>query len=148
MKFCDEAFTCQSSFPATAGETFAQDFGASASACYADDASYDMPAVVETEITAGKIHYDGVAAAACVAGMTFPACAAFWTDGPTAPASCDTALVGTIADGGACIVDYDCSSVTSICVTTTHKCGPDTMARSSDVGRFGHAGLWSVSDAK
>ena len=85
QKFCDEAFTCQASFPATAGETFADDFGASASECYADDAAYDMPDVVETEITAGKIHFDASAAASCIAGLTFPACTTFWTNGADVP---------------------------------------------------------------
>ena len=114
QKFCDEAFTCQASFPTDQGVTFADAFGASASECYADDAAYDMPDVVESEITAGKIHFDPSAAASCIAGLTFPACTAFWTDGPTYPASCDTAMVGTVADGGACVVDYDCSNVESI----------------------------------
>ena len=123
QKFCDEAFTCQASFPATTGETFADDFGASASECYADDAAYDMPDVVETEITAGKIHFDASAAASCIAGLTFPACTTFWTDGPTYPTACDTAMVGTVADGGACVVDYDCSNVQSVCDQTAHTCG-------------------------
>lgn len=123
QKFCDEAFTCQASFPATATETFADDFGASASECYADDAAYDMPDVVETEITAGKIHFDASAAASCITGLTFPACATFWTNGPTYPTACDTALVGTVADGGACVVDYDCSNLDSVCDQTAHTCG-------------------------
>jgi hypothetical protein len=124
QKFCDEAFTCQASFPATATETFADDFGASAAECYADDAAYDMPDVVESEITAGKIHFDASAAASCVAGITFSSCTTFWQDGGTYPASCDTALVGTVADGGACVVDYDCTNLASVCDQTAHTCGP------------------------
>src|SRR5256885_16009651 len=85
-----------------------------------------MPAQVEAEITAGKIHFDGAAAAQCVAGITFGACSDFWTNGPNAPAACATAMVGTVADGGACVVDYDCSTATSICDATAHTCGPDT----------------------
>jgi hypothetical protein len=124
MKYCDEAFTCQASFPASQGVTFADEFGASASVCYSDGAAYDMPAQVESEITAGKIHYDAAAAASCVSGVTFGACTDFWMNGGTYPAACDTALVGTIADGGACVVDYDCSSADSVCDPTAHTCGP------------------------
>ena len=124
MKYCDEAFTCQASFPTDAGVTFADAFGASASVCYSDGAAYDMPASVETEITAGKIHYDAAAAASCVAGITYASCSDFWTNGGNYPASCDTALVGTVANGGACVVDYDCSSADSVCDPTAHTCGP------------------------
>jgi len=125
MKYCDEAFSCQSSFPTTTGVTFADEFGASASECYSDGAAYDMPAQVEAEITAGKIHFDGAAAAACVAGLMFGTCTDFWAGtGGTYPAECDTAMVGTVADGGACVVDYDCSSAQSVCDPTAHTCGP------------------------
>ena len=129
MKYCDEAFTCQASFPTDAGVTFADAFGASASVCYSDGAAYDMPAQVESEIAAGKIHFDGAAAAACVAGLQFGACTDFWANGGTYPAACDTALVGTIADGGACVVDYDCSSGTSVCDPTAHTCGPQPQGQ-------------------
>jgi len=127
QKFCDEAFACQASFtPQQTGETFADDFGASASECVSDGVAYDMPDVVESEITAGKIHFDPAAAAACVAGIAYASCTTFWADSDTYPASCDTALVGTVADGGACVVDYDCSNLDSICDPTAHTCGADT----------------------
>jgi hypothetical protein len=86
-----------------------------------------MPQAVESEITAGKIHFDATAAQACVTGLMFPAsCTDFWTNGPTFPADCSNALVGTVADGGACVVDFDCATATSICDPSTSKCGPDT----------------------
>jgi hypothetical protein len=130
QKYCDEAFMCKASFPADAGVTFDEAFGASAQACVADAANYDMPAQVEAQITAGTIRFNGADAAACVAGIAFGTCQAFWDQGPTFPAACDTALVGTVADGGACIVDYECSSFTSYCDETTKKCTADTgMAR-------------------
>jgi hypothetical protein len=83
-----------------------------------------LPAVIESEISAGKIKYDATAAASCIAGVSFGDCAGFWLNGATTPASCATALVGTVPDGGACIVDFDCSSATSICDPSTRKCGP------------------------
>src|SRR5262249_14104583 len=55
----------------------------------------------------------------------------FWNDGQNYPDACDTAMVGTVADGGACVVDYDCSNVDSICDPTTSKCGPDTSGSGS-----------------
>jgi hypothetical protein len=124
MKYCDEAFACQASFPTDQGVTFADAFGSSASQCYSDYAAYDMPAQVEAEITAGKIHFDASAGAACVAGIQFGACSDFWQNGGTYPAACDTALVGTVADGGACVVDYDCATGESVCDPTAHTCGP------------------------
>ena len=128
MKYCDEAFSCQASFPTTTGVTFADEFGASASQCYSDGAAYDMPAQVEAEITAGKIHFDGAAAAACVAGISFGTCTDFWAGtGGTFPTACSTAMVGTVADGGACVVDYDCSSAQSVCDPTAHTCGPQAQ---------------------
>jgi hypothetical protein len=35
-----------------------------------------------------------------------------------------SAMVGTIADGGACVVDFDCSNVQSYCASG--KCTVDT----------------------
>lgn len=83
MKMCDEAFSCQSSFPTTQGATFAQEWGSSAQQCYSDSATYEMPAQVESEISAGKIKYDASAAAQCISGIAFGACSDFWTNGPT-----------------------------------------------------------------
>ena len=124
QKDCDEGFACQASFPTTAGQTFQDAFGTSVQDCYAESASYEMAATVESEITAGKIHFDPVAAAACVASITYGTCADYWANGPMEAAACDTAMVGTIADGGACLVNDDCSNVQSSC--TNSKCAVDT----------------------
>lgn len=132
QKFCDEAFTCKSSFPTDEGVTFDQAFGASAAACVTDAETYDMPAQVEAQITAGKIQFNGTDAATCVNGITFGTCATFWSTGPDMPAACDTAMVGTVADGQACVVDYECSGASSYCDPTAKKCTPDaTGARTT-----------------
>ena len=99
--------------------------------CYADSAAQDMPAQVESEIGAGKIHFDATAAAQCAGGVMFGTCAAFWTNGPAYPAACDQALVGTIADGGECVVDYDCASATSGCDPTLQVCIPSSAPRTT-----------------
>ena len=105
---------------------FVQAFGMSAMECYADAAAYNDPVKIEAAITAGTLVFNATDAAACVAGITFPACTAFWTDGPNAPAACNTALVGKVADGGTCAIDYECSNVMSYCDDTTKKCTVDT----------------------
>jgi hypothetical protein len=127
QKFCDEAFTCKTSFPTDAGVTFADAFGASSQECVSSATAYDMPSVVEQQITAGKIKFNGADAATCVSGLTFPACTEFWQNGPNAPAACDTAMQGTVADGAACLVDYECSNAQSYCDQTTKKCTVDTQ---------------------
>jgi len=126
-KICDEAFMCKSSFPTDFGGTFDEVFGTTATQCYTDSlASFD-PMKVEQQITAGTIKFNAADAATCLAGLTFPAtCADFWQNGPTMPAACDTALVGTIADGQACVVDLECSNVQSYCDPTSKKCTVDT----------------------
>jgi hypothetical protein len=125
-KECDQAFACMATFPAADG-AFADSWDTSATACYADAATYYDPTTIQAEITAGHIVFDGVAAATCIAGIVQTTdCAGYWANGPDEPAACDTALVGNVADGGACVVDFDCATITSICDTTTNKCGPDT----------------------
>ncbi len=125
-KECDQAFACMSTFPAADG-AFADSWDSSATACYADAAMYYDPTMIQAEITAGHITFDGVAAATCIAGIVQTTdCAGYWANGPDEPAACDTALVGNVADGGACVIDFDCSNLESICDTTTNKCGPDT----------------------
>ncbi len=128
MSDCDQAFACKSTFPTDQGTTFEQVFGASQSACYADASPADELSKVASEISAGKIHFDANAAATCVAGITAPDCATLWTNGPTYPSACGTALVGTVADGGACVVDYDCSNVASVCLMAG-TCGPDPQGQ-------------------
>jgi hypothetical protein len=124
MKDCDDAFACKATFPTDGGATFDQVFGASASACYADAAMYFNAAAVQASIAAGRITFDGAAAATCIAGIPAPVCATYWTQGSDYPAACDTALVGKIADGGTCTIDFDCTSLASICDDTTKKCAP------------------------
>lgn len=119
-KICDQAFSCQTTFPTDWGATFAEIFGASASACVSDAATSDEPAKVEQSITAGKIKFNGADAATCVAGITVGTCSTFWNDGPTFPAACATAMVGTVADGAACSTHIECVNPESYCAAA--KC--------------------------
>jgi hypothetical protein len=120
-KECDDAFTCKASFPADAGVTFAEAYGANAQACYADAAGYYNATAVQAAITAGKITFDGTAAAACVAGFSAPVCTTYWDQGANFPAACDTAMVGKVATGAACTVDFECAG-DNWCDDTSKKC--------------------------
>jgi hypothetical protein len=101
----------------------------------------DAP-VIEERITAGTIKFTAADASDCLAGITFPACQQYWQDGPTMPDSCFTALVGTVADGGACMIDYECASETSICDAST--CKPDTGMRTKGAQRWSSAAFRSL----
>lgn len=122
-KDCDDAFACKSNFPTDAGVTFAQAFGASTSECYAGAAQYYNATAVQAAITAGKIAFDGTAAATCVAGFSAPVCTTYWDQGPDFPAACDSAMVGKVATGAACTVDFECAG-DNWCDDSTKKCAP------------------------
>jgi hypothetical protein len=133
-KFCDQAFSCRSSFPTDEGITFQEAFGATQQQCYADSLEWNEPQKVEQQIAAGKIKWNAADAAGCLAGITFGSCTQFWDQGPSMPASCDTALVGTVADGGACVTHLECVNALSYCDGSTRKCTPEpTGARVLDV---------------
>ena len=122
--FCDGAHMCKASFPTDWGITFEELFSTSPTACYAQGAE-DLPReIIEGQITAGKIKFDPAAAAACIAGLAVGTCPQYWDQGPEMPVECDTALVGTVADGGACITSYDCTSLSSYCNASTDQCTP------------------------
>jgi hypothetical protein len=120
-KDCDDAFTCKANFPTDAGVTFPEAFGADVNACYTDAASYYNATAVQAAITAGKIAFDGTAAKACVDGFKAPTCTTYWTAGPDFVAACDTAMVGKVATGGACTIDFECAGE-NWCDDTTKKC--------------------------
>lgn len=130
-KDCDEAFTCKTSFvPATTGDTFEDEWGTTVDECKQDAEDPADAAAVEAEIIAGKIIYDPTQTTPCLAGISYTTCAAFWTDGATYPPSCDDALYGLVADGGACKTDWDCAGTdTTYSVCTASKCTPDPTAR-------------------
>ena len=132
MVECDDAFACKASFPADAGVTFDQAFGASAAACYADAATYYNATAVEASITANKITFDATAAGACVAGFSgtaAPVCTSYWTNGPAFPDACGDVFTGKVADGATCTNDLECAGAASVCLDTTKKCGAEPAAR-------------------
>ena len=77
----------------------------------------------QQQIVAGKITFNPADAASCIAGITFGTCTEFWQTGGNFPQACATALVGTVADGGACVTHIDCTNPSSYCEGA--KCTPD-----------------------
>jgi hypothetical protein len=137
-KDCTEAFMCMSSFvPATTGDTFADEWGASVTDCSNDPTDLSNDANVESEIIKGNIVFDAAEAATCLAGITYGTCTDFWTNGAMYPTACNDALYGLVADGGACVTDYDCAGTdTTDSVCTTGKCAPAPATRRERVSRF------------
>jgi hypothetical protein len=107
---CAEAFTCQSSFPGNASE-FENDWGTDQTNCNALALAYYNPSKVETDIVSAAIVYTPADATTCLATIVFGTCANFWQTGGTYPAACNTALVGSVANGGGCVTDFECQSL-------------------------------------
>lgn len=106
---CDQAFTCEASFPTEFG-AFADIFGASVDECYPLNAEYWNADAVEAAISGGTITFDQAAADECMAGaITAAVCTTFWDEGPGIPDACWGAFAGTVANGGACTIDFECS---------------------------------------
>jgi hypothetical protein len=123
-QYCDESFRCQATYP-NGPAAFTQDFGTNVSECYADANQFYAPAAIEQSITAGRIVFNATAAKSCADGITYQqTCSTFWQNDPVLPASCGQAIVGTVANGGACTTDYDCSSLTAFCNATSKTCQP------------------------
>lgn len=120
MVACNAAFACAANFPGTAAQ-FTSYFGNSTSECYALAATYDVPSVIDADVASGEIHFDPAKAAACLAGLGYD-CATYWQQGLTNQTTCSMAMIGTIADGGICHVDWDCAW-TSGC-NAQHRCEP------------------------
>jgi hypothetical protein len=120
MVSCNAAFACKATYPGTATQ-FATYFGSSTADCYQLAQSYDLPVVIDADVASGEIHFDPIKGAACLAGLAYD-CATYWQQGLTNQTTCSMAMVGTIADGGVCHVDWDCAW-TSGC-TAQHQCAP------------------------
>jgi hypothetical protein len=120
---CAKAFACEAEFPATEG-TFAEEWGDSEAGCLTDDDDYLARDMIAASVTAGRITYDSSAAADCLANLGYPAsCTEFFTNYDW-PDACSDAMVGNVADGGACVSWWECSAEGSECVDGA--CAPAT----------------------
>jgi hypothetical protein len=117
---CEQAFACRASFPADLGYTFEAQWGTSATQCQADLLLAWSASAIESEIAKGRAEFDGAAARDCLAGVAFGACTEYWMRGIEWAESCYHVIVGKVGSGGACDMDYACTS--SWCDLTTHTC--------------------------
>jgi hypothetical protein len=120
MAECAGAFACESSYPGSMNE-FTSDWGATVGDCDTNAAEIDAPTVIAADVASGEIHFDPTAGASCIAALGHD-CSTFWSDGPTGQTPCETAIVGTIADGSSCHIDWDCATWTSYCDQSNHLC--------------------------
>ncbi len=71
-----------------------------------EDTSTSCPpsdAMIETEVTAGRMSFDMTVATQCVQQTVEPtSCTDYWNNGPTVPDACNSVFAGLIADGAAC----------------------------------------------
>lgn len=104
---CGKAFECMSTFPGTPAD-FSASFGASEAACPAA-LGFVTPATVQASFDAGHIMFTASLASQCIAGIDAFTCEQFW-NATALPTQCDTALVGTVANGGACTFNGECVS--------------------------------------
>jgi hypothetical protein len=124
---CAKAFDCMGSYDASMnGDTAFEDvYGTDEQNCY------DMTIALinsflgadyfdkfDASVEAGRITYNGDDADSCNDAQTSVTCDQFFgqngQEAPDVPA-CDTALMGTVATGGACTISDDCASVDDSC---------------------------------
>jgi hypothetical protein len=116
---CTAAFECEDEFPADAGVTFAEAFGTSIAECVQWALEYYAPAAIEAAIDDGTVDYDEGAAESCAAGLNFGTCDQYFSGQSPLPAACGEAIIGHVADGGACASDFECASLESWCEDAT-----------------------------
>lgn len=143
---CDKAFECKATYTPPASDpmaTFEGDFGATVAACEMKFAIDKMDLTeLEASISAGRVKYNAADAQKCVDGFAAMTCGQFWgTEMFTPPAACETAIVGTVADGGACTIPDDCVGATSDCDPTTKKCTPQATPRVPTAARLAAAAV-------
>jgi hypothetical protein len=121
-QYCDESFRCKASYP-EGTMAFDEDFGTTTATCYAGAIAFYTPQLVEQSITAGRVTFNPGSAQLCLDGIVYQqSCAQFWQTDPVFPSACNTALLGTVAKGGACTNDFECANLSSLCDDTTKTC--------------------------
>jgi hypothetical protein len=121
-KLCDHAHSCRASFPVNDWESFEDYWADTPDQCYPQFLAVYEPAELEQAFKAGTIKFTVADATTCLAGITFGTCSEFWDDGASMPAACDTAVIGTVQDGGACVIDLECANESSYCDASTDTC--------------------------
>ena len=111
--FCGKAFECMSTFPGTAAD-FSAAFGADETAC---KAMFVSGAMLQAAVDAGRVTFNAADGSSCLSAINGFTCPQFWDPNTPFPTTCNTALVGTVATGGACTLNAEC--VSASCNGTT-----------------------------
>lgn len=130
---CQKAFDCMSSYdPAMHnGTAFADSYGTSVDNCVTQTLAFidqflpGYMAKLDASVAAGRIDFNGADAEACINAGKSQTCDQFFEQNGatyTAPASCNTAMVGTVATGGMCTIEDDCAVDSDNCDDTTMTC--------------------------
>lgn len=119
---CQQAYKCMAQYPANATDTFADLWGTSEADCVSSDDDYTARNALAMEVTAGTMMFDPAEAKACLGNPAFPASCTDFFNTYAYPDACYNALSGNVADGGACISDFECTGDTSSC--EMGKCAP------------------------
>ena len=122
---CSKAHTCRDSFPPNQGFEFTDIYQNTEGECTTFFKAQLGEEALLASVDAGRILYDGADAAVCLDFFSKLTCAQFWDPQHTArPTECDTAFIGTVADGSTCTIQDDCAVEQSSCNDTTKLCGP------------------------
>jgi hypothetical protein len=123
---CRHAHECRAEFPTDQGLTFEQLFQDTETDCLATFEANLDPAAEQASVDAGRVRFHPDDADECLDFFVGLDCAKYWqaTFGEIPqPRACDTAFVGTVADGDACTIDHECIGA-SRCSDSTMTCGP------------------------
>lgn len=106
---CAAAFACKAQYPEGSHPSFDTAWGTDPNECLVTDRDYLARNKIATAIVAGTITFDPTSAEACLAAPGIPSsCSVLFADTFDWADSCYAALLGHVADGGACTTDWEC----------------------------------------
>lgn len=117
---CDRAHECQASWDPSMhdGETFESIYGATPTECYDSLIALFEQLVpnyfnnLDAAVSAGTVVYNAGDFGTCVDALLSGSCDAFFEQNGMSidqPPQCETALVGTVAEGGTCTISDECA---------------------------------------
>ena len=107
---CTVAFACKALYPAGSHPSFDVAWGTDPNDCVMTDHDYLARDKIAAAIVGGTITWDPTSAEACLAAPGIPtSCSALFSDNYEWADSCFAALLGHVADGGACTTDWECA---------------------------------------
>ena len=131
---CQAAFDCKSSYDVAGHQsTFAATYGASVSECTTNSIALmkafygaDYLTKLDASVALGRISYDGSLYSTCEAELSDITCDELFAQHgqkrPAPPEACEMLIKGTVANGGACTLEFDCADHDANCDGTTNLC--------------------------